>query len=363
MSLSNLEIEKIIIHQIFQKKQDELLLPEKSDEYLDFDKDAIEDIEELLITALGADSKAVAMNIVNSKSGTLAYLINNSINHNDEEFKEDSYEIALKLAQAQHNKGRNISGGIVVIIRGKHGNNDKKFIGIIKAEIHSGYEKNINGTTKKISLRHVKELLLTPNTKLFKTIGFLEKNSMSDDEDLNNQWDVLISDNQISQTNGKVSAAYFYNDFAGCGYPQNAARKTKMFFDHTNEFIESLELEPIKKNNLKTALKIYISETQSPTIDMKEFATTYLSLEQQDPYRKHLKRYGLGEIAFLKDNQHIYNNLKTQELKFKNNIKIIATPENFKDNVITTEEYTDTDNNGLEVSYTKITIKSSLISK
>jgi hypothetical protein len=44
----------------------------------------------------------------------------------------------------------------------------KKFLGIIKAEIYNGYQKEKDKTTNKISLKFIEELLLTPSQNSIK---------------------------------------------------------------------------------------------------------------------------------------------------------------------------------------------------
>src|SRR5690606_10609709 len=149
----------------------------------------------------------------------LPSLIDTMIDQTDDVFAVSSFDIAKKLSDAQRTK--NITGGIVVIFTGKQGFPAKKFLGVIKAEIYNGYAKIIDEKTNKISLDFIEELLLTPSSKLYKTIAFFEKaNYASPCDDINEKWLVMISDNQISQSDGKAAAQYFYSDFAGCGYPQ-----------------------------------------------------------------------------------------------------------------------------------------------
>ena len=61
-----------------------------------------------------------------------------------------------------------------MIFTGKQGFPAKKFLGVIKAEIYNGYAKIVDEKTNKISLDFIEELLLTPSSKLYKTIAFFE---------------------------------------------------------------------------------------------------------------------------------------------------------------------------------------------
>ena len=143
----------------------------------------------------------------------------------------------------------------MAVFTGSQGYPAKKFLGIIKAEIYNGYKKKEDQGTKKISLEFITELLLTPSSKMYKTLAFFEKDGYdSISTELNDKWVVMISDNQISQADGKAAAQYFYSDFAGCGYPQTSARTTKQFYEATKEFITALKYPVEKQNDLLNAL-------------------------------------------------------------------------------------------------------------
>ena len=105
----------------------------------------------------------------------------------------------------------------------------------------------LNPVNNELTLQYVQEALLTPATKLYKTVGFFEKEGAIQSDDLNAFWDVLISDTQISQADGKAAAQYFYSGFLGCGYPASSARTTKLFYDATKEFLNDLDISEEKR--------------------------------------------------------------------------------------------------------------------
>ncbi|AZD27575.1 hypothetical protein C4K23_0803 [Pseudomonas chlororaphis] len=76
---------------------------------------------------------------MNQGASDLPAIIDNLVDMDDASFAISSYEVAKKLNDAQHRKA--IPGGIVVVFSGCQGRPLKKFVGIIKAEIHSAYEK------------------------------------------------------------------------------------------------------------------------------------------------------------------------------------------------------------------------------
>ncbi|WP_305372891.1 nucleoid-associated protein [Photobacterium leiognathi] len=363
MHLLNLEIEKIAIHQIFQrdingkKKQ-----PLKSNELINFDENAMETFKQRVINALGSQSKAVNMTIVNQGINDVSTLIPLLCSADDNTFIDLSYNIADKLADAQTKK--KLPGGIVVVFKGKIGSksNRKSLIGIMKAEIHSAYEKVKNQVTNQISLKYVEEALLTPSTKLFKTVGFSEKNNVDDDlNNLNNFWDVFISDSQISRNDGKAAAKYFYDVFLCCGYPESSARQTKIFYDATCGFIDSLDISPEEKNDFRNALVSYLKIENSEVVNAIDFAERYFSVGTHDLYTEYLEDQGLVSTSFTKDNEQIATKLKVRKLSFSNNIKLIAPFDYFKD-LVEINTVTE-DGEGESVQWTNILVKDRIVTQ
>lgn len=332
MELVNLSIGRIVIHQIHRRTQDGVVKPTAGSDLTRFEDSAMTDFESRVMCALGADSKAVCMEIIKQDSSDLVEIIDKLVDLDDSNFIVSSYDIAQKLTMAQTSVS--MSGGIIVVFTGTYGFPERKFIGIIKADIYSGYQKKVDEQTQKISLEHIKELLLTPSSKLYKTVGFFEKDTYdSNTENMNDKWMVLISDNQINQQDGKAAARYFYETFAGCGYPQSSARVTKQFYDATKEFIVSLPQTVEKKSDLLNALSTYLKVDQSATVNPIEFAKSYFDLSTQDSFKVFLGEKAVPTNAFAKDTAHIANELKSRRVIFNNDVKIIATPELFESGI------------------------------
>lgn len=358
MELINLSLERIVIHQIHRRTQDGIVKPTAGVDLMRFEDSAMTDFEARVMSALGADSKAVCMEIVEQRSNDLVGIIDKLVDFDDSNFIVSSYDIAQKLTMAQTSVS--MSGGIIVVFNGTYGFPLRKFIGIIKADIYSGYKKNVDEVTQKISLEHIKELLLTPSSKLYKTIGFFEKDSYdSSTDNLNDKWMVLISDNQINQQDGKAAAKYFYEAFAGCGYPQSSARVTKQFYDATKEFIVALPYSVEKKSDLLNALTTYLKVDQSVTINPVKFAQTYFEdVKTQDDFKKFLGHKIIPTNAFAKDTAHIVNELKSRRVTFNNDVKIIATPELFESGIVIEPiEGSIDENTGMPSAWTKIIVK------
>lgn len=362
MHLLNFNVDRIIIHQVYRRDPDgNRVVPTQSHEYTNFEQSAMQEFKSRVKDAIGEGSKAVQMEIVNQESNDLPSLVNQLIDQDDEAFAISSYDIAKKLTDAQQTKS--IPGGIVVVFSGTQGSQSKNYLGIIKAEVHSGYEKEINLKTNEISLKFVEELLLTPGTRLYKTAGFFEKADFDGvSEDLNDKWIVMISDYQISKAEGKAAAHYFYSDFLGCGYPKTSARTTKHFYESTRLFISEMDTSEEKKSNLLNALTTYLKVDTSSTISSSDFAEKYFDdIDVQDMFTAYMKNSGLPDNAFTKDIEHIKSKLQFRKVNFSSNVRITAPSEAFK-NLITIETIEgDMDESGSPAEWTKVIIQDRII--
>lgn len=357
MLLQNISINRIIIHQVFRRDEDGNRVPPfQSHEYTNFTSSAMDAFKNRIVSALGHESKAVRMEIVNQEANYLPALVDQMVCQDRESFAVSSYDIANMLTNAQQYK--HIPGGIIVIFDGDQDGDQKKFIGIIKAEIHSGYEKIVDPDTNEISLKFIEELLLTPGTRLYKAAGFFQRSVRSQSsDDLNDKWIVMVSDNQISKVDGKVAAQYFYADFLGCGYPQTSARTTKQFYESTKAFINNMDITQENKIDLYNALSNYLRLETSSTINASEFAARYFDIDTQDSFTNHIMQSGLPSTSFTKDIEHIKSKLKQRKLRFKNNVKITAPPDVFEEMIEIETIDGDLDESETPTEWTKIIVK------
>jgi hypothetical protein len=361
VQLLNLAFEKIIIHQVYQKDAEgNTVTPMQSHEYTNFAPTAMETFKQRVIEALGESSKAVEMEITNQETNDLSSLVERSIDEDAVTFAVSSYDFAKKLTEAQHTKG--IPGGIVVVFKGTQGHPAKKFIGIIKAETHSAYEKEVDDTTGEISLKYVEEVLLTPSSKLYKTAAFFEKaNYDSTYTDLNDKWVVMVSDSQISKAGGKAAAQYFYASFLGCGYPQTSARTTKKFYDEAKTFVKALDIDESAKSDYLNALTTYLKVDTSATISTSDFASKYFDQATEEAFSEHMEDAGLPTSSFTKDVEHISANLKFRKVSFSKNVKISAPSDSFKNLITITTIEGDADESGTPTEWTQVIIKDKIV--
>ncbi|KKM06170.1 hypothetical protein LCGC14_1746640, partial [marine sediment metagenome] len=106
MRLLKLKIDKIIIHQVYQRDAEgRRVKPMQIREYTRFDPEAMETFKQRIFEALGESSKAVEMEIVKQEENDVSFLVNRSIDEDDATFAVSSYDFAVKLSDSQLSKG------------------------------------------------------------------------------------------------------------------------------------------------------------------------------------------------------------------------------------------------------------------
>lgn len=360
MNFIKLTIDKIAIHQIFPRGEDRKEIPPiKGTELIKFDEFALNDFKKRIMNSLGYDSSAIEMIIANQNKDSTPHYVSSIHKCNDQEFIDISYEIAKNLSKAQTRRG--MSGGILVVFSATYQYNKLPFVGIIKADIYSGYEKSQDKKTGIISLKHVKELLLTPSTKLYKSAGFFRREGVKGEEDLNKQWIVHISDYQIDKSDGKAAAQYFYQAFLGCDYPETSARTTKRYFELASNFINDMDISEENRTHLHNVLFSDLKARKSERVDPMAFADAYMSTEDVDNFRNYLEDLDFPVAPFIKNTEHINSKLKSRRVKFSKNIRISAPSEVFEE-FVTIETVTgDAQEDGYEPTWTQILIKDRII--
>lgn len=363
MQLLNLKVDRIIIHQVFQRAPDgQKIAPLQGQDFTDFDDKAMSAFRTRVSEALGDGSRAVQMKIADQDAHKLPRIIDHIISQDNPTFAVSSFDIAKLLTEAQHSRG--IPGGIVVVFSGTQGPKNNDFVGIMKAEIYTGYQKEKDDLGK-ISLKFIEELLLTPSSRLYKTAGFFKRVDCEEDsEDLNEKWAVMVSDSQINKADGKAAARYFYADFLGCDYPETSARTTRKFYDATSKFISEMKASASEKADLFNALTTYLKVDTSSTVSPSDFAESYFKdVDTQDAFTNFLKNEGLPDTAFTKDLEHIQSKLKYHKIEFRSTVKILGPSDAFKDLVTIETIEGDLDASGTPAEWTKIVVKDRIVSQ
>jgi len=331
----NFRINRVITHEIFKRNEErEIVQPLISSELTQLDDDGNSELAMRVVEAVGKDSKSVEMNIdktgANSVYSYVKSIIDNSADNDI--FIEMSSNIAMNLAHAQ--TARNLPGGILVIVDGTTGVENNKYVAVIKAELQGGFQKAANNT-----IGFVRDLLLTPQQKLYKIGIFLESPvSVSNAR-------AFVYDYNMSMSQEHGMAAYFYDNFLGCTISHTDKYFTNRFYHETKNFIDDEGIfSDDEKFDLHTHLYSYL-KSETATLNITEFSNQYISEPaKRDLYNNHMQNLvgeeGLNR-SITKDISDIQTKLRMRKVIFSNKVKISAPSDGFENNVKVVEEVQD----------------------
>jgi hypothetical protein len=325
--LTNLRIEKIIAHQIFTRSVTRDIVPPKySHDFTQLDPSGLSTFQDRIVDTVGNESYCIEMSIAQEEPTNTYGICCQLLEADNTTFKSLSNQLANKLTQSQ--SSRKIPGGIMVIFTGLVGNLNKRYIGIIKAEIHGGF--SIQEINDNLLLKYLSDLLLTPQQKLYKIALFIEVNRPANPElRTPGDFSVLVYDHNMTRFETRQAAQYFYEAFLGCSFSPSDKKITSDFYHHTREFTDSLESET--KLDVNTSLYTYLKVDQSNVINVSDFAERYLDGTIRDGYREFMTQKGLPEHAVTKDITYIKNYLRRRNLKFTSDVRISAPSERFRE--------------------------------
>lgn len=358
MSFENLTIGRLIIHEVFARGADKALVqPNYGGQPLVLPQDARDALQARITNALGKSSHGVEMSVRDTGVDSTWHKAKEIIEAqgNDVQFVNLSQNIASKLAVAQTN--RTIPGGIVVVIEGTCGNPAKSFMCVIKAEPHGGFTKRQAGGH--LTLEYIKDLILTPQAKLYKIGAFLRADQAAGTvQQPTNGWKAFLFDDLITQGNKLSAAQYFYESFLGLEFPSNSAFQTKQFHALTKEFIRNANVDSEKKIDLLNALTTYLKTDQAATIQVDAFSQNYLGdTALQDAYTAYMGQKNFPTTAIHKDLSEVQSQLRLRKLTFGHDIKLTAPADQFENYVRIESIDGDADEHGNVPKWTKITVR------
>ena len=200
-----------------------------------------------------------------------------------------------------------------------------KIVGILKLEREEGARlQQIQKDGKPTyDILHIKDLILTEKTKLFKIGLFFQ------DDTGQYGYDGKVCDKQLSSSNKEV-ADFFLKSFLGCSLAGDPKVETKEFFNKSQIFINEEVCDPIVQTKYSLHLVSYISNNLR-TINARRFAAQYLDEGHKQSYIDFLKNKKVKTTDIVRDTSLIEGNLKKMTLDFENGVRIIANQKDFED--------------------------------
>ncbi|WIW43867.1 nucleoid-associated protein [Bradyrhizobium sp. 62B] len=353
MFYENMSVKRIILHDVFQRKDDKLPIPPRyGNQLCVLPAEAMDDFKSRVIEALGNNSKSMEMTINDGTPGSVPEIAAKLIKANDAQFIMQSQAIADQLTAKQIS--RTLPGGVIVVFSGTIGSPARPFLGIIKAETQSGFLREVKRGA--LDAAYLKDLFLTPATKLYKIGIFVHVDLAADTKKFPIGWKAFVFDSHMSSAKRDGAAQYFYEGFLCCVIPQDSSFLTKAFFDHTKAFIKALDVPQEKRADLMTGLYTYLKVDNTPTLSVSSFAKNYFEDEVADSFETFMKAKKFPTNAINKDITDLQGQLRLRKMVFSNSIKFTAPPEAFKD-MITVETIKGEGPAGAGQEWTRITIR------
>ena len=354
MDLMNLQVNRVILHEVFKRTDDRSKVqPEYGLAIEDLDIAALDALRERIVAVMSRSERCIEMTISKSEPTSMVAVASRLADADDKLYLAGSRSVADLLAEAQ--RSRTIPGGILVVFNGSFGVPMKRIVGIIKAEVHTGFQRELKDGRS--ILKFLEKLLLTPQTKLYKIGLFVEQDARADV--LSTRWRAFLYDEMITVRDRYGAAQYFYDGFLGLTFPASSARNTKQFHDFTKTFIQALDVPEEDKIGLHNALVTYLKVDQSPTVEVTAFAASYFGDPVvQDAYEKFMGEKGFPDTAINKDLADVERALKLRRIVFRNQVRVTAPAEGF-DNLIRIEVVSGdpAEPDGIPPRWTRVTIK------
>jgi len=229
-------------------------------------------------------------------------------------------EIAKSLHEVQTAKN---PGGILLFIPCH--NQDKYGLAILKVERENGVriQQDITEEGKTtFNAQHIKDLMLTDRTKLFKIVLFYKNN-----EDIIG----FVCDQQQGVIKNREVADFFLTGFLGCKLKEEPHVSTKKFYEAATIFINNSGLTDSEKIDTRTHL---LSELTNNTtmVNILSFAQRCLPAVKVQSFMDAMERNKVPQ-SFSKDIRLISESIKKVKYELECGIKISGTEEAVKNNL------------------------------
>jgi hypothetical protein len=347
-------VDDIISHRVFARDSSKVAKePVLADALMSLPAEGTDAIQQRLTSALGSRSHGLEMSIEKSDDKSFFQLGARAIGENKAGFIEATREMATKLATAQ----ANTSGlsGVLIVLRGRIGKQPKRFIAVIKAEVHDGF--GAGDTDQSVVVNYLKSLMLTPTQRLYKVGLLLELQSGPSAKPGSYDqtgYRAFLFDHLITATETRSAAAYFYSSFLGMDIQKSSRKMTQDFFEHSETFIKTCSLKEDDKLELRDALRVDL-RSSSAVISVTDFATAHIQDPTiRDEYCEYLEKRGFPKTAVNKDLEYVKSRLrKPRKWWFSSGVKVFI-PGDADPKVVSIKEQTATE--------TTVVIKGSITS-
>jgi hypothetical protein len=234
------------------------------------------------------------------------------------------------LVDASHEIARHLSAcqtgvnpvGLLVVASAHLGRTPT--MAILKLEKEEGVRVHQDKVAGKFtfSVEHLRELMLTEGTRVFKVGAFSgQPTQLADLEG-------IASDKQRGYQPKTEIADFFLRRFLGCMLREAPDIATRRFFQASQEFINSDVSDPTTRARYEMALLTELHSSRT-TIRPRQFAQDHLVGGHRQAFIDHLEAEGTVSQQLQKDISLIRTQLSRVQMDFNSGVAVIAPPETF----------------------------------
>lgn len=241
-------------------------------------------------------------------------------------FVHGSQEMAVHLHSTQ--TGVN-SGGLLVVAEAALG--QLSALVILKLEKEEGlrvHSADVKGKHT-LSIEHVRDLMLTEATRVFKVGLFWQPGQELADID------GKVADTQRGYVPRTEVADFFLRKFLGCELLIAPEVATSRFLVAGQTFINDQVGDDVRKAQYQMALLSELS-SQVGSVDPRRFAREHLEVEDQNEFVSSLAAMGAPTVAFPKSLKLVEAQVRKIQLSFESGIMLLAPTDVAEDHIAMT---------------------------
>lgn len=332
MNITNVSINRVIAHEVVRASQIAERPPVLSNDLVPLDEQVNALVSSRLVETVASGSHCVDVTVEDFSVGSPFDKATAMLDHSDDNFVESSKLLANSLSSCQ--TAGPIKSGSAIFVQGTCDTDGMaaRFITIIKADSDQALYKQVNGDN--IALTYVSDMLLGESQRLIKIAFFIEDVGRNGDAPANRHPDdfqVKVFDHLMQRSGNGEAANYFYRTFLKCKLAENAAQKTKQFYELVRAFIDEMPVPQANRVDYRGDLVSYLRQDHA-TLEPRTFAQDVLPPEHQDAFVRKCREAGITQ-AFSKQIELIKGKLRRQSLKFSSNVTLYAPSDVFKNAV------------------------------
>ncbi len=233
------------------------------------------------------------------------------------------------LAQHLYSAQQNVrsSPGLLVVASGSA--DTGTCLAVLKLQKQEGLNLERIGATgsETYSLEHLRRLMLTNDTRVFK-VALFEADGVVDANDIY----ALVSDKQRFSSPEKRMADFFLKTFLGCQLREDPGQQTSRYYVSVEKFINERVADPEKRARYHRALLTDLT-SQSTTVVPRNFARSHLEETDRESFLARLRIEGADMARFEKDTSLIESRLREEEYLLASGISVRGRPVAFDEHV------------------------------